>query len=202
MIRRAYPAARAPARARYANQGNAAAGRQDARPAARMPAPGRPYKFPFYLLRDTLKGRSVQAVTITNEGAGMNIRHETGSYMAPAPAELCNERSDCAVRALSVAACVDYYTAYTALAIAGRRKNRGTYAHQMYAAITRLVPDARQGAHNPVTIARFVRDNPRGHFILFVRWHFAAVCDGVLHDSMQRGRPRIKRHILRSWQLV
>ena len=167
-----------------------------------MHAHKRPCKILFYLLRDALKARSVQVPPITNEGTGMVIRHETGSYTAPAPAEQRNERSDCAVRALMVAACIDYYAAYTALAIAGRKKNQGTHVSQMRAAIKSLVPGAMEGARNPVTIARFVRDNPRGHFILFVRWHFVAVCDGVIHDHNWHGRQRVKRHILRSWQLV
>ena len=131
----------------------------------------------------------------------MDIRHETGSYTTPATVQ--GERNDCAVRALMVAACVDYQTAYDACAAAGRKPRQGMHTIGLHKAIRALAPQSVAVPAARATVAQFVRSNPRGHFILFVRWHFVAVCDGILHDWYWDSKtPRIRRRILYCWKLV
>lgn len=60
------------------------------------------------------------------------------------------------------------------------------------------------------SIAQFIAAHPRGHFIVSLRGHFAAVCDGVLHDwhrmtVSEKGVRQIsgaRRQVLSFWQLV
>ena len=118
------------------------------------------------------------------------------------PATIYNERDDCAVRALMVAACIDYQTAHDACAAAGRKQKKGMQSADLATAIYRLIPNAKPIMRGE-TVAQFTRANPRGHFILFVRWHFLAICDGVIHDAPWYSKaPRVRRRILRGWKLV
>jgi hypothetical protein len=128
-------------------------------------------------------------------------RVERGAYGAPG-----GDHNDCAVRSLMVAACVDYAVAYDACARAGRKESQGMFPEAFYVAIREFAP-AVQYARPRITLARFVVANARGHFVLFVRGHFLALCDGIVFDwdkgISSAGRQRGAKRIVRcSWCLV
>lgn len=105
------------------------------------------------------------------------------------------ESNDCAVRALAVAACVDYGVAHAACSAHGRKPGRGTELHIIEAAARDLAPtarrvpweDVRRGVDRQHTIASFAAAHPRGHFVVWSMTHALAVCDGIVHDWASRG---------------
>ena len=112
------------------------------------------------------------------------------------------ERHDCAVRALMVAACVDYNTAHAACKAAGRRDRDGFGTNGYTRAIRALIPEAsaivwergevaggafRCRIKRP-TLRAFIEQHPRGHYIVHVPGHYLAVVDGVVHDWGRWGR--------------
>lgn len=116
----------------------------------------------------------------------MKIRHDL--YSAPR-----GERSDCGVRALSVATGVCYDSAYAALARAGRKPRCWSYISQLALALVSLSLDHRATMYTrggggagvvsgAPTLARFLREHPSGRFIVRRRGHFFAVVDGIVHD--------------------
>jgi hypothetical protein len=131
----------------------------------------------------------------------IRYRVERGAYGAPA-----GDHNDCSVRALALAACVDYTVAFDACARVGRKQGHGIYPEVMYRAILEFA-SAVPYLKPRISLARFVAANPLGHFILFVRGHFLALCDGIVFDwdkgvspaGRQRGAKRIVRY---SWRLV
>ena len=137
-------------------------------------------------------------MTIKNKSRYPVVR---GAYGAPG-----GDHQDCSVRALMVAACVDYAVAYDACARAGRKQNQGMYPDHLDRAIREFVR-AVYHTERRVTLARFVTDHPRGHYVIFVRGHFLALCDGIVFDwdkgISKAGRQRgAKRIVLFSWRLV
>lgn len=93
------------------------------------------------------------------------------------------DRRDCGVRALSVAAAVEYLTAHAACAARGRRNGRGMHWHDLLHA-ARDVGAPAQILLDPYsgTLTRFVAEHPAGHWLVFVSGHFLAVVNGTVHD--------------------
>jgi hypothetical protein len=107
------------------------------------------------------------------------------------------EYNDCTVRALSIAAGMPYDEAHSLLAQAGRRPGhrfdfRGYMAGRTEfngRTVTRVV----MPAYRYPTLAQFIKDFPKGTFILRKTGHVFAVKDGVAYDSAAVGaRVRIK----------
>lgn len=109
------------------------------------------------------------------------------------------DTNDCGVRAVAVACAVDYHAAHAALEALGRKRRKGTHWGAMLKAARALAgtepallagtEPTRHGWHPMrVTLSRFVRDNPRGSFVLWTISHAFAVVDGVVYDWRARGR--------------
>ncbi len=100
-----------------------------------------------------------------------------------------HETNDCVVRAWAIAAQIPYAEAHAAFKAAGRRDRRGTKLHVSEAVMGDLRCYPRGSR---VTVAKWLRANPSGHFVVFVRGHAFAVIDGVCHDYYYRAamRPR------------
>lgn len=137
----------------------------------------------------------------------MATKSESKAYSVTATVD--GERNDCGVRALMVAACIDYATAHRHCQNAGRKYQGGMYHAQMDYAIRRAgfhaSRQSQQGKRVAVvgdrignfilcqrqviayryyypTLGQFARTHPRGHFVVHVDGHYLAVCDGVVHD--------------------
>ncbi len=107
------------------------------------------------------------------------------------------ERKDCVARAFAVAGCMEYADAIEILAKHGRKPKRGTAWTTLVNAIAELFPTAVMKAGNRVLLSQFVREHPAGHFLVRVRGHLLAVCDGVVHDWAYHPRYRV----LQYWQV-
>jgi len=117
-------------------------------------------------------------------------------YATPKPPGFEHERADCGVRALMVGTGVEYPAAHALLKRQGRKDREGTFNAQMERAALEL-----GAAHFPLpgrypTVNQFVRDNPRGTFILRLNSHFLAVIDGTVHNW----RPVTRAYVYRVWK--
>ncbi len=126
------------------------------------------------------------------------MRTATAEY-AKRPAAFAHEKRDCSVRALRIAAGIDYLKAHNTLRIAGRVTKRGAYNLTMHAAarVFSLVPIdlPASGAASEPTLAQFVRAHQKGRFVIRVNTHFLAVVNGVVHNwaGHNGARTRVKR---------
>ena len=124
------------------------------------------------------------------------------------PATVPGERHDCAVRALMVAACVDYNTAHAACKAAGRADRAGFSVRSYTNAIQAVVPGSSgfQHIHAHVgdgafrcrlkrpTLGAWLTERVTGHYIVHVPGHYLAVVDGVVHDWGRWGRTARRTH--------
>lgn len=103
------------------------------------------------------------------------------------------ENRDCAVVSLSNACGMPYEQAHALLKAHGREDLKATYGKTISAALGVRYQSMSRGARRP-TAARFIRENPKGRFIVFVTGHFFALVDGVHVDadpSLYRPRARL-----------
>lgn len=144
----------------------------------------------------------------------MKHKHIYTEYSTPTLREV-NEKGDCAVRALAVAACVAYEKAHAWLKSKGRVDRDGTYHSTMISAIKDFVNadveiielgriayssdrwTTRRANMSP-TVATLLRDEKYrvGHWIMATTNHFFAVCDGVIHDWPGLGTKMRRRVML------
>ena len=109
------------------------------------------------------------------------------------------ETNDCTVRGIATLFGCTYGVAHRALAKNGRKHRQGARWSTLDKALTQLaerfgvtleergMPQARLqwARYNGIetqTIARFVKSNPKGSYLLSMNGHVAAVRDGVLYD--------------------
>ena len=94
---------------------------------------------------------------------------------------------DCSVRAISKALGVDWETAYAMIASNGFAMGDMPSSNSVWGAVLRQNGFKKQAIPNSCpdcyTFADFVRDNPRGTFVLGTGSHVATVVDGNLYDS-------------------
>ena len=109
-----------------------------------------------------------------------------------------NERNDCTVHATAIAAQIPYYQAHDLLARFGRRPGRGFQYISFVFECNRK--QERVGGYRVeqvlmpgiVTLAKFLRDFPKGRFVVRKSGHVFAVIDGIQYDSTSNGcRTRI-----------
>ena len=94
---------------------------------------------------------------------------------------------DCAVRAISVALDVDWETAYALLASNGFQMGDIMNSNSVWGSVLRQRGFIRESIPNTCpdcyTAEQFVRDHPRGVYVLGFGNHVATVRDGYLYDS-------------------
>jgi hypothetical protein len=103
------------------------------------------------------------------------------------------ENRDCAVVSLSNACGIPYEQAHALLKAHGRQDLKATYGMTISAALGIRYQSMSRGERRP-TAARFIRENPKGRFIVFVTGHYFALVDGVHVDadpSLYRPRARL-----------
>ena len=167
---------------------------------------------------------------------------ERRSYASPATVP--GEKGDCSVRALMVAACIDYAKAHALCKAAGRVNGNGFSTDGMGRAVRAAVPDATFMMQAPVvsthtvsryrwysyatpvevsrrkypSLAKFLEEHPRGHYVVNVPGHYVAVVDGAVHDwgrwtmAARRGaighndegarHAGLRRGVIMYWRLV
>ena len=108
------------------------------------------------------------------------LRIDTTAYATVAKGDFRRERRDCSVRAFAVAMGVPYEEAHAAFKRHGRKDHMGTpvfVSHWVHteAGMTRIDP-------RMPTLTQFIRENPKGRFVVHRRGHAFAVIDGVVHD--------------------
>ena len=106
------------------------------------------------------------------------------------------DRNDCSVRSLATAACLPYDDAHAAFAKHGRKSGRKTPTSVTAKVVKDFFPHA-QSVKGGITLNRFVAAYPVGHFVVHVRGHALAVCDGVVHDW----KPGQRRQVRWAWRI-
>lgn len=94
------------------------------------------------------------------------------------------DRRDCTVRALAVAAGVEYEVASMTLSAGGRRVKKGMTVPELrriYEGVLHMQPLDAVSAIQP-RLVDFLAAHPQGRFVLVKRRHAFAVVDGVVHD--------------------
>lgn len=96
------------------------------------------------------------------------------------------EKNDCTVRAAVVRFTMPYQKAHDILAQFGRRNGRGlllskikTFLEEMGLEV--FTPYLNRAAMP--TVARFIKDNPKGRFYVLIRGHAFGVNNGVIIDN-------------------
>lgn len=109
------------------------------------------------------------------------------------------ERNDCTVKALATLFGCTYGVAHRALAKHGRQPRCGAtwrtielaqrdlaerfqVTVKAYGAPAMLPSNAKYFGHRVVTINQFMKEHPRGTYMLSMRGHVATLKDGVLYD--------------------
>ena len=93
-----------------------------------------------------------------------------------------DERRDCAVRALAAAADIPYYQAHEIFKWGGRRRRCASYR-----TLLTLTDIGLRGIFNSMSLATFLKLNPKGDFFVVKRGHAFAVKDGVIFDDSKLG---------------
>lgn len=125
------------------------------------------------------------------------IRIDSTAYSTVANGDFPTERRDCSVRALAIALGIPYREAHESFRIAGRRHGEGTplvisaWVHKRHGMET-------MRPFRP-TLAQFLRENPKGRFVVHRRGHAFAIIDGVVHD-WERGTGARSR-IQNAWRV-
>lgn len=92
------------------------------------------------------------------------------------------EKADCAVRALAIASGMPYAEAHALLKAAGRGDRCATYGRTVSKAVGRPMALASTYHADRPTFAQWLREHPKGRFMVFVTGHYFAVIDGVQWD--------------------
>jgi hypothetical protein len=110
------------------------------------------------------------------------------------PSSHANERRDCAVRALSLAAGILYATAHAMCAYAGRRSRRG-FGVEKFSRVLRQAHFQEVPVLRGATLAEALPVLSNGHFVVWVHDHYFAVIHGVVVDTWQDGAESGRRKI-------
>ena len=110
------------------------------------------------------------------------------------------EKNDCTIRATAIAFGVPYEEVHAHMAEKGRRPRHKTRRAVWEPVILQYgaVSHSYYGGKR-MTLARFLRENPTGRWVLHMRGHVTAVVDGVILDSSHQGA---KRWILKAYQVT
>lgn len=115
----------------------------------------------------------------------MPLQKSCGSYSAPV-----GDGNDCSVRALSIAANIPYSACSALFAKHGRTPGRRTPHHVTRGVYRELgIPAPMYYTARP-TVAQFIRENPKGRFILTRSGHAFSLVDSVIHDWADGTGPR------------
>ena len=106
------------------------------------------------------------------------------------------EHNDCSVRAYATAACVSYDVAHALFKQHGRENTHCTKAIVMDAVMRSTFPNAIN-AFPSISVTKFLKLYPTGHYIVHTYNHAFAIVDGIIHDWA----PGLQRIIKEAWRL-
>lgn len=112
-------------------------------------------------------------------------------------AGFAQEFNDCVVRALSIAYCAPYAEIHEELRKLGRKTGKGFST--AFAMCKRSFVWHKSQSELHMTVGRFLREHPVGHYVITVKGHAMGVVDGVIHD---KGMYRPNRHVLNAWKVL
>lgn len=94
-----------------------------------------------------------------------------------------NDKRDCTVRALSLAANLPYKNVHSAFEVMGRKDRQGTYGKKVLQGVCRILEIKAIQVKRSGTLKKFLIQNPKGNFWCLKRGHAFAIIDGVVHDE-------------------
>jgi len=107
------------------------------------------------------------------------------------PRSIDTETNDCSVRATSLALNKPYNEVHKAFSKHGRRVGKGVTMITLLAVLKELTNDNVKIASSYIvrreSVARFIKTNPKGRYVICKRGHAFAVIDGVAHDAHESG---------------
>lgn len=98
-----------------------------------------------------------------------------------------DERNDCVVRGLAIAARVPYARAHRLVAAATGRRSRGRTHDFMGMMLRERLGQRGVELTKRYTVAGFVKQFPKGHYLASKSGHVFAVVNGVVHDTWKPG---------------
>ena len=115
-------------------------------------------------------------------------------YSLADPGAIINERNDCFVRALATASDIPYYQAHDLLKWLGRKERHSTQiniSEQVCKTGNHALELCKIAPARPVkgyiTHAQFIKQHPKGTFLVMTKRHIWAIKDGVSFDSWMPG---------------
>ena len=126
------------------------------------------------------------------------LKWTSSQYMQPDPWTI-GERLDCAVRAVAIAMDIPYAEAHALLRAHGRRPKHRTAVVVVTDLISTHRPNSVLKFYRPsrTSVARFAACHPKGRYVLFIRGHFFAIADGVVHSFKGHDKARV----LWAWEI-
>jgi len=112
------------------------------------------------------------------------------------------EHNDCTVRAYSKVADIPYSFAYDVIANLGRKPgglfpfSKLTDWDESFSTLPVLDGEKRL-THRRGTVRRFLRDHPKGSYVVRVPQHVFAVVDGVVYDGFE---PTLGQFVRCAWE--
>jgi hypothetical protein len=98
-----------------------------------------------------------------------------------------NESNDCSVRATSIALGKPYKTVHEVFKKHGRKWGKGVTIITLLAVLKDVTKDNIKTVASDVirkhTLATFIRENPKGKYVIVKSRHAFAVIDGVAYDA-------------------
>lgn len=121
----------------------------------------------------------------------MNLT-EVESFQRPNGFE--KERRDCVIRALSLAANLDYAKVHTAFKNVGRKNGHGILVQKVLQKVCKELNIHISQVKRSGTAAKLIEDYPQGNLFCLKRGHTFAIINGIPHNLMN-----IKSHIKGAW---
>ena len=106
------------------------------------------------------------------------------------------ERLDCVVRGIAIAAGIEYAMAHAMLKVAGRKDRCRTKHPALAKIMTDMLANGINGmvvkpaGDCGITVKRYVEEHSTGRYLLGRRGHIFAVIDGVIHDLSHDVKPK------------
>lgn len=120
----------------------------------------------------------------------MFVRSDAGRYVEGYK----HEKNDCVVRAIAHAYDLPYNHAHATIKSLGRQDRKGF--HTPKAMEVHKYQYKQDLPH--MTVKTFLRQFPRGVYVLRIRGHAFAVKNGVIYDTFQ---PKLGSHIRQFWKV-
>lgn len=112
-----------------------------------------------------------------------------------------SHKKNCTVVALAAAASLPYDIAHSIAEAAGRKKNKGFQSEKLlkYFNKKRGSTQFKKVKRSTITVQKFCKNYPTGHYYVRKRGHAYAVIDGIVVDHT---KPKPRERILEAWKYV